>query len=141
MRMTKAVMLGVGLAAIVAAPLSAQTYGPPPPPPRPAQNQNCTTPENPDELVVCGQRQAPPDENSPYRIPRELRQQRQIDDEHVSWDTRTRDLEAAERFSSQNVGASGMSQHSRQVDCQWRVARQEARGERPDCGRSNGFGR
>ena len=110
-------------------PGAAEVAGPPVPPI--VQRQRCEQSDDPDEVVVCGQNH----DESPYRIPRELRQTREVDDEHVSWDTRVRDMEALERFSSQNVGRSGMSQHSREVDCEWRVARQELRGERPDCGR------
>ncbi|HEY0114293.1 MAG TPA: hypothetical protein VGB54_01095, partial [Allosphingosinicella sp.] len=88
------------------------------------------------EIVVCGQTY---DENSPYRIPREFRGRGLTEDRHISWDTRTRDQEALERFSNQNSGPSGIYRHSRQVDCEWRVARQQLRGERPDCGKGIGF--
>ncbi|WP_166039623.1 hypothetical protein [Sphingosinicella sp. YJ22] len=102
-----------------------------PPLPRIVQRQRCQASDDPDEVVVCGQSQ----ENSPYRIPRELRDTGEVRDEHASFDAQTRDMEALERFSSQNIGHSGMSQHSRQVDCEWRAARQVAAGRRPDCGR------
>ena len=116
------------------APLEPEIAGPPVP--QIVQRQRCQPSDNPGEVVVCGQNQ----ENSPYRIPRELRDTRVIDDEDASWDTQVRDLESLERFSSQNVGRSGLSQHSRQVDCEWRAARQVAAGRRPDCGRGRRSG-
>ena len=104
-------------------------------PPAPAEPR-CSTNAAQDEIVVCGERY---DEDSPYRIPRQFRGQGLIEDRHVSWDTRFRDQEALERFSNQNIGASGITQRSRQVDCEWRVARQQLRGERPDCGKGINF--
>lgn len=103
--------------------------------PRARSQRTCEQPDpdsqGSDEIVVCGQ----DSENSPYRIPRALRQrQNQIEDSGMSWDARTRDMEAMERFSSQNVGPSGISQRSRQIDCEYRVARQIAQGRQPDCG-------
>lgn len=121
------------LAIVGTTPLTAQP-GPEiagPPVPRIVQRQECRQSDDPDEVVVCGQDH----ENSPYRIPRELRDTGEVSDEHASFDAQTRDLEALERFSGQNIGHSGMSQHSRQVDCEWRAARQVAAGRRPDCGR------
>jgi len=111
------------------APLEPEMSGPPVP--RIVQRQRCQQSDDPDEVVVCGQDH----ENSPYRIPRELRDTGEISDEHASFDAQTRDLEALERFSSQNIGHQGIAQHSRQVDCEWRAARQVAAGRRPDCGR------
>lgn len=108
-----------------------QTVGPPLP--RVVTQERCPEPTpGSDEIVVCGRSN---EEDSPYRIPRALRDRGPIGDREMSWDARTRDMEALERFSSQNVGPSGMSQHSRQVDCEWRAARQLAQGRQPDCGR------
>ena len=130
----------VALLPVAAQPLVAQTAPPPaplesgvagPPVPRIVQRQRCQQSDDPDEVVVCGQDH----ENSPYRIPRDLRDTGEVRDEHASFDAQTRDLEALDRFSSQNIGHSGLSQHSRQVDCEWRAARQVAAGRRPDCGR------
>jgi hypothetical protein len=104
--------------------------------PRITQDRGCDQPATgSNEIVVCGESS----EDSPYRIPKEFRGQGLIEDRHASWDTRIRDQEALERFSNQNIGPSGITQHSRQVDCQWRVARQEMRGERPDCGKGKSF--
>lgn len=119
---------------IVAAPagLTAQVVGPVLPRATPAPQRCQEQPADSEEIVVCGQNS----EDSPYRIPRALRQrQNQIEDSAMSWDARTRDMEAMERFSSANVGPSGMSQNARQRDCAWRVARQVAQGRQPDCGR------
>lgn len=101
--------------------------------PRPVVTQRqCEEPDpNSEEMLVCGQR----GDNSPYRIPRELRNQGIVEDSEMSWDARTRDMEAVERFSSANVGPSGMTQNARQRDCEWRAARQIAQGRQPDCGR------
>lgn len=82
------------------------------------------------EIVVCGKRE----EDSRYRIPDELIDLPSTESRHASWDVQVRDAEALERFSNQNDGRSGISRHSRQIDCEWRVARQQIRGARPDCG-------
>lgn len=115
-----------------ALPAGAQQVGPPAPPPAPDPRCGQTPPDNEEEIVVCGRAE---DEDSPYRIPRQFRNQEPIEDEDASWSSRVQDEESISRFSSQNVGPSGMSQRSRQVDCEWRAARQQARGERPDCTR------
>jgi hypothetical protein len=97
--------------------------------------RDCRPAEDPDEIVVCGDSS----ENSPYRIPHQFRDQRSDNDAHASWDARVRDQEALERFSDQADGPFGVYRQSREVDCQWRAARQELRGERPDCGRGRPF--
>ncbi|MFN3727582.1 MAG: hypothetical protein ACK4SZ_14910 [Allosphingosinicella sp.] len=125
------VMAAEALPAQHAAPAPSAPEVAGPPLPRIVQRQRCQQSDDPDEVVVCGQNH----ENSPYRIPRELRDTGEINDEHASFDAQTRDLEALERFSSQNIGHQGIAQHSRQVDCEWRAARQVAAGRRPDCGR------
>jgi hypothetical protein len=99
------------------------------------RDRGCDPASSSDEIVVCGRR----DEDSPYRIPREFRDRVSTDDAHASWDLRIRDQEAIERFSNQTDGPFGVYRHSREVDCQWRIARQELRGERPDCGRGKPF--
>jgi hypothetical protein len=111
-------------------PLAAQAVGPPLP--SPARQQSC--PEKPadsDEIVVCGQSE----EDSPYRVPPQFRNQESMQDRDASWTTRVRDEQSLGRFSGQNDGPAGISRHSRQVDCEWRVARQIAQGQRPDCTR------
>jgi hypothetical protein len=129
---SRAAAILLAMAAAVPAPAWSQLVGPTLP--RVIEPRNCPEPDpNSDEIVVCGRGN---DENSPYRIPRELRERRnQIEDRNMSWDARNRDMEAMERFSSANVGPSGMSQNSRRQDCEWRAARQEAQGRQPDCGR------
>jgi hypothetical protein len=105
--------------------------GPPYPPPEIGERPECGTGHQPDEIVVCGETT----DSSRYRIPQELRERRRThNDTHASWDARIRDQESLERFSNQNDGPFGIYRRSREIDCQWRVARQELRGERPDCG-------
>ena len=136
-RMRTAIRAAAVAAALlgVQAVAAQQQMGPPAPLPKVIPDQRCREPDpNADpeeEIVVCGQN---PD-NSPYRIPRELRDTGVIEDRHVSWDTQIRDAESLERFSGQTIGAAGLNHHSRQVDCEWRAARQIAAGRRPDCGR------
>ncbi len=83
------------------------------------------------DLVVTGERY---DENSPYRVPMQFRNQRSDDDRDASWTSRVNDEEAVQRFGSQTVGQSGWLQGSRQRECEWRAERQMAQGRRPDCG-------
>jgi hypothetical protein len=109
--------------------------GPPVPPPARPRTSEETPPED-GEIVVRGERY---DENSPYRVPMQFRNQRSDEDRHASWDARWRDEEALGRFSDQTVGPFGALQRSRQTDCEWRAARQEMRGERPDCGKGMPF--
>jgi hypothetical protein len=124
-----AALLSVAGQPVMAQPATPEIAGPPLP--RIVQQQRCQQSDDPDEVVVCGQDH----ENSPYRIPRELRDTGEVRDEHASFDAQTRDLETLERFSGQNIGHQGMAQHPRQVECEWRAARQVAAGRRPDCGR------
>lgn len=114
----------------------APSTGPPTPlpPPRIVSDERCQRTDDPEEIVVCARNE----ENSPYRIPRALRGATVIEDRDASHDTRFRDQEALGRFSDQVVGPGGVYRRSRQVDCEWRAARQELRGERPDCGRRGG---
>jgi hypothetical protein len=133
--MLYAALIALGLQSAAAQPSqpAPALMGPVVPRPRTTRRQ-CEEPDpNADqsEIVVCGERS----DDSPYRIPRGLRDQGLIEDRDMSWDARTRDMEAVERFSSQTVGPAGMSQRSRQVDCEWRAARQIAQGRQPDCGR------
>jgi hypothetical protein len=97
--------------------------------------RDCSPAEDPDEIVVCGESS----EDSPYRVPQQFRNQRSDADRDASWDARIRDQEALERFSNQTDGPFGVYRQSRELDCQWRAARQELRGERPDCGRGLPF--
>ena len=126
-------LLGAGWAALAAAaPASAQA------PldlsqPRVVPDGRCRpTPESPDEIVVCGR----PDEDSRYRIPPALRDSGTIEDRNAAWTATQRDQASLERFGDQMIGPAGAFQHQRQIECEWRAARQQARGERPDCTRS-----
>jgi hypothetical protein len=105
-------------------------------PPAPAKPKPDCKPSDPDsnEIVVCGERE-PYDEDSPYRIPRELRNRGPVEDRHQSWDARVRDLESADQWSSQTVGPFGYLQNSRQRNCEWLADRQRAQGRQPDCTR------
>jgi hypothetical protein len=105
-------------------------------PPAPAKPKPDCKPSDPDsnEIVVCGERE-PYDEDSPYRIPRELRNRGPVEDRHQSWDARVRDLESAEQWSSQTVGPFGYMQRTRQQNCEWLAERQLAQGRQPDCTR------
>jgi len=112
--------------------------GPPVPVTRAAPVRECRDepaegePAEGEEIVVCGERY---DENSPYRVPQQFRDQPSDDDAHASWDARWRDEEALGRFSDQMTGGSGYLQRSQQQRCEWLAARQQAQGRRPDCGR------
>ena len=108
------------------------TVGPPAPAPLAPQRECRDRSAGDAEIVVCGQ---PYDENSPYRIPTEFRNQRSDDDAHASWDARWRDEEAVARFDGQTIGPFGYLQRGREMYCDWLGARQEAQGRRPDCGR------
>ena len=123
--------------AVVGPPAPAQIGPPAPAPvrPRPAEGvQEGAEEEQPGEdgeMVVTGERY---DENSPYRVPMQFRNQRSDDDRDASWTSRVNDEEAVQRFGSQTVGQSGWLQGSRQRECEWRAERQMAQGRRPDCG-------
>jgi hypothetical protein len=103
-------------------------------PPAPTAPKPKCVPSAPDaeEIVVCGERY---DEDSPYRIPRELRERGQIDQQDQSWDARVRDLESLDQYGSQTVGPFGYMQNSRQRDCEYRADRQRAQGRQIDCTR------
>lgn len=101
--------------------------------PRSTRPQPCPD-EQGEDIVVCGQRY---DENSSFRIPQELRNQRSDEDRHASWEARWRDEQIVGSFASQSVGPSGFMQANRERDCQWRAERQTLQGRRPDCGRRN----
>jgi hypothetical protein len=105
-------------------------------PPAPVKPKPDCKPSDPDseEIVVCGERERY-DEDSPYRIPRELRNRGPVDDRQQSWDARVRDLESANQWSSQTVGPFGYMQRSRQQNCEWLAERQVAQGRQPDCTR------
>jgi hypothetical protein len=125
------------LAALALLPLShaaagAQQVGPPAPPPASPQRECGENPADDGEIVVCGRRY---DEDSPYRIPRELRGRGQIEQRHQSWDARVRDLESLDQYSSQTVGQFGYLQNAQQRDCEYRAARQQAQGRQIDCTR------
>ena len=85
-----------------------------------------------EEIVVCGERYDP---DSPYRIPRELRNRGPVDDRQMSWDARVRDLDSVTQYGSQTVGPFGYMQRSRQQNCEWLAERQIAQGRQPDCTR------
>jgi hypothetical protein len=105
-------------------------------PPAPVKPKPDCKPSDPDseEIVVCGERERY-DEDSPYRIPRELRNRGPVDDRQQSWDARVRDLESANQWSSQTVGPFGYMQRSRQQNCEWLAERQVSQGRQPDCTR------
>ena len=107
--------------------------GPPVPPPTrtPARED---PPAEEGEIVVEGERY---DENSPYRVPMQFRNQRSDDDRDASWTARVNDEEAVARYSDQVSGPGGYLRGSRERECQWRVERQLAQGRRPDCGARN----
>lgn len=103
-------------------------------PPAPITAKPECKPSDPhsEEIVVCGERY---DEDSPFRIPRELRDRGPVEDRHQSWDARVRDLESVDQYGSQTVGQFGYLQNSRQRNCEWLAERQLAQGRQPDCTR------
>ena len=125
--------------AVVGPPVPVQ-IGPPAPapvrprPPEGAEGAEGEPPGEDGEMVVTGERY---DENSPYRVPMQFRNLRSDDDRDASSTARINDLESLERFGSQTVGPFGYLQAGRQRDCEWRAARQQAQGRRPDCGARN----
>jgi hypothetical protein len=104
------------------------TVGPPVPGPIVPRSRDCG-PAAPDEIVVCGESS----EDSPYRIPREFRDLPSDLDRDASSSARTWDNDTLMRNEDQVSGPFAYMNNSRQLDCQWRVARQEAQGRRPDC--------
>lgn len=123
--------------AVVGPPVPPQIGPPAPAPARPRtpdaaeEGAEDGPPGEDGEMVVTGERY---DENSPYRVPMQFRNLRSDDDRDASSTARINDQEALERFGSQTVGPFGYLQAGRQRDCEWRAARQEAQGRRPDCG-------
>lgn len=91
--------------------------------------RDCAPGSSPDEIVVCGDR----GEDSPYRIAPEFRDIPSGDDRHVSRSTRVWDQDVAAGYEDQVSGPFAYMRYSRAQDCQWRVARQELQGRRPDC--------
>lgn len=83
-----------------------------------------------EEIVVCGRRN---ETDSPYRILRELRDRGPIEDRHAAWGARVRHEQSLGPYSDQKMGPFGYLQRSRQMDCEWRAARQAAQGQQPDC--------
>jgi len=130
---SQALRFTIGLLVLAAQPAAEQQIGPPAP--KIVQEPGCEDePADGDEIVVCGRAD---DEDSPYRLPREFRDLPSHDDRDASHAARQRDLDALDQYGSQTVGPSGALQRSRQTDCEWRAARQEAQGRRPDCTRRN----
>lgn len=131
MRIPPLRLLAASLVFCAAPPAQAQpVIGPPAPI---TAQPDCPPPDaSSNEIVVCGERY---DEDSPYRIPKELRDRGLIDQRHQSWDARVRDLETLDQYSSQTVGPFGYMQRSRQMNCEWLVERQLAQGRQPDCTR------
>jgi hypothetical protein len=82
-----------------------------------------------DEVVVCGRRRTP----DRYRIPEQLRDRGPIDARSESPVAARREADSLDRFGAQMIGPGGYLQHSRQVDCEWRAARQALQGRQPDC--------
>jgi hypothetical protein len=83
-----------------------------------------------DDITVCGRR---PANNDRYRIPAEVRDDGPVDARNESRVAAQREAESLDRFSAQMVGPGGYLQHSRQIDCEWRAARQTLQGRQPDC--------
>jgi hypothetical protein len=81
------------------------------------------------DVTVCGRRR----ETDRYRVPIELRDNRPIDARNESPVAAQREERSLDRFSAQTVGPGGYLQHSRQIDCEWRAARQTLQGRQPDC--------
>jgi len=122
-------VVGPPAPAMVGPPAPAGVGAPPPPvQPRPEGEE---PPEEEGEMVVRGERY---DENSPYRVPQQFRNQRSDEDRDASWTARINDEEAMGRFDNQTVGQGGGLRALRQQECQWRAERQQAQGRRPDCG-------
>ena len=122
----------------VLAPAGGTVAAPPDAPPMPAVTARGPCPTHSpgsDEIVVCGRGE----DDGRYRIPPELRDRGAHADRNASWAARTRDEGSLERFGSQSVGPGGWTEGSRQIDCEWRAARQEAQGQRPDCTRRVGW--
>lgn len=80
-------------------------------------------------IVVCGRT----DRDDDYRIPEAVREEPVFRQRDTSWAIRTRSEDSLQRYSDQTVGPSGFLQHSRQIDCEWRMARQEIEGKPLDC--------
>lgn len=123
--------------AVVGPPAPPQIGPPAPAPARPRTSDAAeegaedAPPGESEEMVVTGERY---DENSPYRVPMQFRNQRSDDDRDASWSARINDEEAMARFDNQTVGQGGGMRALRQQECQWRAERQQAQGRRPDCG-------
>jgi len=100
----------------------------------PSTRQQACPEQEGEDIVVCGQGY---DENSPFRVPRQFRDQRSDDDRHASWEARQRDEQMVGSFSGQALGPSGYLQAARARDCGWRAERQSLQGRRPDCGRQH----
>ncbi len=127
-------LLQLGAAAIVAVlvPLAQAPTQSTVATPRIVPDTQCEDRPEGEDIVVCGRR----DRNNDYRIPEPLREQPSSDPRNVSWAARAKDEASLQRFSDQTTGPAGYLQHNRQVDCEWRAARQEMQGKRPDCTRS-----
>lgn len=126
--MTKALRLAFAPAALaIAQPAIGQpatTF------PRAIDDGRCApSPGADDEVTVCGRR----GENDRYRVPAELRDHGPIDARSESPVAARREEGSLERFGAQTVGPGGYLQHSRQIDCAWRAARQTLQGRQPDC--------
>ena len=81
------------------------------------------------EITICGRRR----ENERFRVPTELRNTGPIDARNQSPVAARREEGSLDRFGAQTVGPGGYLQHSRQIDCEWRAARQTLQGRQPDC--------
>ena len=95
--------------------------------PRALEDTHCPTGAD-SAIVVCGRR-----DPSRYRIPESLRDDGPIDARSESPVAARREADSLDRYGAQTVGPGGYLQHSRQVDCDWRVARQTLQGRQPDC--------
>lgn len=97
--------------------------------PRIVAEEKCERGSPEAEIVVCGRS----NRDKSYRIPEELREQPALDRRDASWATRARDERSLQRYSDQMVGSGGYLQHSRQIDCEWRMERQAIEGKPLDC--------
>ena len=78
---------------------------------------------------MCGRRR----DSDRYRVPIELRDAGPIDSRSQSRVAAQREERSLDQFSAQSVGPGGYLQHSRQIDCEWRAARQTLQRRQPDC--------
>ena len=119
-------------AALIAGPVPVQTSGPQDEPPKRVRSillygdEQCPKTEDPDEIVVCANAG-----ESPYRIPKRLREQPKDDAASNAWTNR---VEAVENFnraglpnSCSPVGSGGQTGCTRAAIRQWYQERLDAK--------------